>query len=310
LSAIRNPQSDATRYPLPAAYYRVPSPSRRSQRARVRDRAGVLLIALAACTTPTEPSFPDGAIRLETQPQFGLWWRMTQACSGLGGDLGAVDWYVQPEVETLRIPGDEDGQFGGYWWAIGNRVLLTEKAVTDGWLVRHEMLHALVGRAGHSRELFVDRCGGIVTCTGDCQREAGSASTPDVDAVEIDATELDVALSVVPSSAFGIHENGGWFAYVVSATNPRPEAVWVRVRRPQQDARGAATFGFVEGPTVWSYAYTTEPRIAFGPRETKRYTYDRTTLTGSGYAYKAGAHTVRGFFNSDTTPPALFTILP
>ena len=128
--------------------------------------------------------------------------------------------------------------------------------------------------------------------------------------MEIDATELDVTLSIVPSPTFGLLENGGWFAYVVTATNPRAEAVWVRVKRPQPDARGAATFGFVEGPAVWSYAYTTEPRIAFGPLQTKRYTYDRTAIAGSSYGYAAGVHQVRGFFNSDTTPPASFTILP
>jgi hypothetical protein len=286
----------------------VPSQSKRSVRAR--DRFGVLLIALAACTTPTEPRFPDDALPLDLQPQFALWWQMTKACSGLPGDLGAVDWYVQPDVETLHVPGDHDGMYGGYWWAIGNRILLTEKAVTDGLLVRHEMLHALIGRAGHPRGQFVDRCGGIVACTGDCQREAGSDAVPDAGAVEIDATELDVTLSVLPSPAFGLHENGGWFAYVVTATNPRPEAVWVRVKPPRPDTRGAATFGFVEGPTVWSYAWTTELRIAFGPRQTKRYTYDRTAIRGPGPAYQAGVHEVRGFFNSDTTPPASFTILP
>ncbi|MFN2563760.1 MAG: hypothetical protein ABR499_01945 [Gemmatimonadaceae bacterium] len=269
-----------------------------------------LLVALGACTTPTEPRFPRDAVSLDAQPQFALWWRMTEACSGLRGDLGAVRWFVQPGVETLHVPGEADGQYGGYWWAQGNRILLTEKAVTDGWLVRHEMLHALVGRAGHRRSEFVDRCGGIVTCTGECQREAGPDPQPPADAVEIDARELDVTVSVVPSTSFGLHDNGGWFAYVVTATNPRPEAVWVRVRRPRPDARGAATFGFVEGPSVWDYAWTTEPRVAFGPWQTKRYTYDRAAITGAGYAYKAGAHMVRGFFNNDTTPPVEFTILP
>ena len=278
--------------------------------ARARDRFAVLLIALAACTMPTEPRFPDDATPLDPQPQFALWWRMTQACSGLRGDLSAVRWYVQPNVETLHIPGDDDGRYAGYWWAIGNRILLTERAVTDGWLVRHEMLHALIGLAGHPRGEFVDRCGGIVACSGECLRETGPDPQPAVDAVEIDPTELDVTVSVVPSPTFGLYENGGWFAYVVTATNPRPEAVWVRVQRPRPDARGAATFGFVEGPAVWSYAWTAEPRIGFAPRQTKRYTYDRAATVGSGYAYKAGTHEVRGFFNSDTTPPASFTILP
>jgi hypothetical protein len=235
---------------------------------------------------------------------------MTEACSGLRGDLHAVRWYVQPDVTALHIPGDDDGQYGGYWWATGNRILLTEKAITDGWLVRHEMLHALIGRPGHSRAEFIDRCGGIVTCTGECQHEVGPGPQPDPDAVEIDATELEVAVSVVPSPSFGIHENGGWFAYVVTATNRRPDAVWVRVQRPSPDARSAATFGFVEGPTAWSHAWTSEARVAFGPGQTKRYTYDRAAITGNGYAYRAGAHAVRGFFNSDTTPPLSFTILP
>jgi hypothetical protein len=283
---------------------------RSHSRGQLRHRVAALLIALGACTSPTEPTFPDDVVALEMQPQFVLWWRMTEACSGRRGDLHAVRWYVQPHVETLHIPGERNGQYGAYWWSIGNRILLTERAVTDGWLVRHEMLHALIGQAGHPRGDFIDRCGGIVTCTGECQRDAGAGAQPATDAVEIDATELDVTVSVVPSPSFGIHENGGWFAYVVTATNPRSEPVWVRVRRPGPDARGAATFGFVEGPAVWSYAYTTDDRIAFGPQQTKRYTYDRGAITGTGYAYKAGAHAVRGFFNTDTTPPVSFTILP
>jgi hypothetical protein len=276
-----------------------------------RARLGILVLVLTvgACTTPTEPQFPANAIALDVQPQFALWWRMTQACSGLRGDPAAVRWYVQPGRESLQIPGDH-GHYGGYWWAIGNRILLTEKAVTDGWLVRHEMLHALIGRAGHPRREFSERCGGIVTCSGDCRREVGPDPQPGADAVEIDATELDVSVSVTPSPTFATHENGGWFAYVVTATNPRPEAVWVRVRRPRPDAHGAETFGFVEGASVWSYAWTTESRVAFGPRQTKRYTYDRAATTGGGHAYKAGAHAVRGFFNTDTTPPVSFTILP
>jgi hypothetical protein len=172
------------------------------------------------------------------------------------------------------------------------------------------MLHALVGRAGHPREQFGDRCGGIVTCTGECQREAGALTQVPANAMEIDAADLDVTVSVVPSKTFGLYENGGWFAYVVTATNPLPEPVWVRIQRPQTDAGGAATFGFVEGPTVWSYAWTSESRVGFGPGQTKRYTYDRATRATAGHVYRAGAHTVRGFFNSDTTPPLAFTIAP
>ncbi len=305
---VAAPRSDATFYRVQTSRAAFRRFLERASSVRTRLGIPVLLLALGACTAPTEPQFPAGAVALDVQPHFALWWRMTQACSGLRGDLGAVRWYVQPGVETLDVPGD-GGRYGGYWWAIGNRILLTEKAVADGWLVRHEMLHALIGRAGHPREEFIDRCGGIVTCSGDCRREAGPDPQPEPDAVEIDATELDVSVSVVPSPTFGIHDNGGWFAYVVAATNPRPEAVWVRVQLPRSGVGSAATFGFVEGASVWSYAWTKEPRIAFGPRETKRYTYDRSSI-GSASAYRPGAHAVRGFFNSDTTPPVSFTILP
>ena len=141
----------------------------------VRPRPAVLLLtsALVTCTTPTEPRFPRDAIEIDAPPQFALWWRMTEACSGLRGDLGSIRWYVQTGVDALQIPGNQDGRYGGYWWALGNRILLTEKAVTQPWLIRHEMLHALIGRVGHPRSQFVDRCGGTVTCTGECERQAG-----------------------------------------------------------------------------------------------------------------------------------------
>ena len=42
--------------------------------------------------------------------------------------------------------------------AQGNRVYLPANALGEEWLVRHEMLHALMQRGSHPSEMFVEAC--------------------------------------------------------------------------------------------------------------------------------------------------------
>jgi hypothetical protein len=45
------------------------------------------------------------------------------------------------------------------WWVRnGNRIYLPANALGEEWLVRHEMLHALLQTGTHPPEVFIDAC--------------------------------------------------------------------------------------------------------------------------------------------------------
>ena len=46
----------------------------------------------------------------------------------------------------------------GWWVRQGNRIYLPANALGEEWLVRHEMLHALLQRGSHPTKNFVDAC--------------------------------------------------------------------------------------------------------------------------------------------------------
>ncbi len=46
----------------------------------------------------------------------------------------------------------------GWWMRKGNRIYLPANALGEEWLVRHEMLHALLQRGSHPNEKFVQAC--------------------------------------------------------------------------------------------------------------------------------------------------------
>ncbi|NNG14833.1 MAG: hypothetical protein HKM89_00040 [Gemmatimonadales bacterium] len=106
-----------------------------------------------------EPSdIPDGAVPLEAPAHFGDWWARTEQCSGLFGPMEAIRWYVVPEVSSF----DTDiGEKVGLWIKTpSDAVIVLAEAYADHELVvRHEMLHQLLQRAGHPEEYFVEKCG-------------------------------------------------------------------------------------------------------------------------------------------------------
>jgi hypothetical protein len=46
----------------------------------------------------------------------------------------------------------------GWWMRRGNRIYLPANALGEEWLVRHEMLHALIQRGSHPTDRFVGAC--------------------------------------------------------------------------------------------------------------------------------------------------------
>lgn len=132
---------------------------------RVRKRARLLaaagtgwvvvgLLVAGACEQSLAPVNARPASALSS---YDAWWRETEACSGLNGDLQRVEWFT--------VPADSDG---GFWcedgpdhtcageWMAPHSIFLAgpspgypEGYAADEWTVKHEMLHDLVGVPGH-----------------------------------------------------------------------------------------------------------------------------------------------------------------
>ena len=71
--------------------------------------------------------------------------------------MDKVTWYVVPGVRTFPT---EAGERVGYWSKsrMGTRIILAGNYRDDELVVRHEMLHELLGREGHPDVYFRDRC--------------------------------------------------------------------------------------------------------------------------------------------------------
>lgn len=272
----------------------------------VRQKAVFLAGILAACSDATAPTFPADAIPLDMPPQYVLWWEMTERCAARQGDLSLVDWYFVPGVESLWILGKE---YHGVWWPNGNRVVIAEGALDRGRLVRHEMLHVLLGVPGHPRHAFGESCAGIVSCDRECHTEiGGSPEVPD-DAPVIGPEDLELT-SILERDVLSRTEYDGWFAVTVSATNPSAEAVRVRLARLEEGHLAAALFGYEVDGWIRENMTTFDEFLKLGPFETRRFTFDLEIDDGVSMRLTDGPHTLRMFMNTATIQSHALMVTP
>ena len=121
---------------------------------------GLATAALDACALPRAAGAPlapvDRAWAVPTLELYQQWWAKTEACSGRHGDLSRVAFYaVDAPSGAIRL-GKEVAH--GWWVRRGDRIYLPANALGDEWLVRHEMLHALLQTGTHPPEVFVTAC--------------------------------------------------------------------------------------------------------------------------------------------------------
>ena len=133
-----------------------------------------------ACSEIT--ALPAGSQPFDPPESYQLWWNLTKACSGGNGNLADIRWFVVPGATTIH---DGNADVNGFWSEDGNRIVLAEHSQLTGSLVRHEMLHALTRRSGHSRSDFLEKCGGTVACIEQCIRDAGPAPRPPAGTPEV-----------------------------------------------------------------------------------------------------------------------------
>ena len=256
-----------------------------------------LVIALAGCRSTLGIPFPSDAVRFTPPSIYREWWSLTEQCSGRHVSFDAVSWYLVPDSRTL--PGTSE--LNGAWYATGNRVVLSgaDDGVAAGDLVRHEMLHAILGTGSHPRDMFVARCGGVVTCIEECLRAGSAPQNPTADPAPPEALEVTVSVMPhAPSSAVW----DGFLMMVVSARNPSDYPVMIQVPESGADSGHPPLFSFdvheARGEEM-SYDMRIDAPEArqFAAGETKHFIFDFHNVRGPyRYDLPPGTWTFKGAY--------------
>jgi hypothetical protein len=269
----------------------------------------LVFISPAACASVVDPPLPGGTHRFVPPAVYQTWWSMAQECSGREGTLSSVEFYVVPGVPDFEHHGR---MVSGYWSRASNRIVLAEKAVLDGPLVRHEMLHSLEHDVDHRRTPFLEHCGGVVVCITSCLSEAGRARAPGAGLARVPPDSMIIDVQVNPAEP-GQRIDEGHFHLTVTVKNPRRDSVVVLLP-PSRDAAPPGAFNVVvrsETMGLWYEERAWDSGLTtFGPGETRRAVYDfRTAPRFDGLrALPPGAYSVRGGFGPAKSAQRTFVL--
>jgi hypothetical protein len=116
------------------------------------------VIVLAGACSGDVSSPVAGAEPFDPPATYSNLWTEVEACSQLTGSMSLVNWYVVPGTTTFTC---EYGACRGLWVA-PHDIYLSDVAAHDFFgdnffTVKHEILHDLVGHAGHPP--VFDKCG-------------------------------------------------------------------------------------------------------------------------------------------------------
>jgi hypothetical protein len=115
---------------------------------------GRTIILTAALTFTASCSFePAGETSIQAPAFYREWWSRTEACSGLTGDFDTVRWFAVPG-HGFECP---SGTCAGRWER-GHRIFISADFESNELVVRHEMLHELIGHGGHPNPPFGPEC--------------------------------------------------------------------------------------------------------------------------------------------------------
>jgi hypothetical protein len=108
--------------------------------------------AVAACNLGPDPNEPY-LVRtvLHPPPEYRVWWRELEACSGVDGDFGRVTFLEV--VRPLLVNGSQFPCGGGAvcngMWETPHDISIAPGYLNNERLVKHEMLHDLIRTPGH-----------------------------------------------------------------------------------------------------------------------------------------------------------------
>jgi hypothetical protein len=282
-----------------------PTTGRGATRQRCRtSRAGrLLLIWVWACACDVT-GLPHSAQRFTPPEQYRAWWALTEACSGLHGDLASVAWYLLHTADTFSLEGET---VNGAWYGDPNRIVLGDSEEFDGSLVRHEMLHALLQKGTHPRQQFLGNCGDIVACVDECVSSAGGPPDTSQSSPILGPAFLPAAILIAPDTV-SMAADSGWVTFTVTLTNTTDQPVREQVPLAQGIIFYRALLpnrgGALEEEIQTDYYWTLAPAGTAG--STRRVVFDAQVLPHSGTVQ----YTVSGGFGESPTPSYVLTATP
>ncbi len=117
-------------------------------RRSARALAAVTVLLLASCNFA-----PEGDQPMEPRPEYRAWFARTEACSGRTGHFDRIVWHVV-DGNGFECP---SGRCVGRW-NDNHHIYIASAYLDNELVVRHEMLHDLVGRPGHPDPPFGNGC--------------------------------------------------------------------------------------------------------------------------------------------------------
>ncbi len=244
----------------------------------------------------------DRVVAFAPPAVYARWWALTESCSGLAGSLESVRWMRAP---ASALQSAEGAGTVAYWSSTDNRIVLATNAVTNGRIVRHEMLHALSRFRGHPVALFRDQCDGVVRCDEACTDDGGVPPQPG-SAKRVPVDSLDIAIASFPTQPSRRVDDGA-FQLIVSITNRAPYAVVVGFRSADPAIAVSVSPGDLRLTADHDVG---DPRLAlFGPGQRKQYVFDlRADDPTSRIVFKAGHYQLRGLFDGLSTAPLTLVV--
>lgn len=121
-----------------------------------KSRSAPCALLVAACTAALAgcSSFTPTNDKPYTPPaEYRKWFDETQACSGLTGDFDRIKWFVVDGTEFDCPSGKCVGR-----WNSDHDIFIASSWVDNELVVRHEMLHDLIGHPGHPDPPFGSPC--------------------------------------------------------------------------------------------------------------------------------------------------------
>lgn len=258
---------------------------------RIERSVAILVLFLGAvvmaCDPPTMP-LPSEAIAFVPPASYRVHWRVTEFCSGLSGSYDRLRWYRTSGSASTGGPYAD-----GTYYPDGHRIVLSESALEDGSVIRHEMLHALQPTIERHTPNFMVACRGVVSCNGDCVAKAGGRGLqpgPGSRALWPDSLEVStIVLAPRPGDS-------SFAAVMISARNPRDEAIWI-------DLAGLHFRQFIcrigISPCGRAYMYGSDS-AAFAPREKRSEVHVIHT--------PPGVYTFNTFFNTHAAAPVTLIV--
>jgi hypothetical protein len=96
---------------------------------------------------------PNGDHPIDPPAEYQAWFAKTEACSGLSGEFTRIRWYAVAG-DSFDCPG---GRCVGRW-NTDHRIFIASAYLHSELVVRHEILHDLIGHPGHPDPPFGSPC--------------------------------------------------------------------------------------------------------------------------------------------------------